>query len=298
MDELALFAGVGGGILGGILSGFRTVCAVEKEPYCREVLLRRQRDGVLPMFPIWDDVRTFDGKRWRGSVDIVTAGFPCQPFSVAGKQRAEDDDRNMWPETIRIIREVGPRYALLENVTGLLTVPYIRTIFGELAESGYDARWRILSAAELGAPHQRDRLWIVADTVKGRVATNAGIHRGNGAEHQENAREVVSSGPEMAQPENAFEGCPCVGRWWKKDPSEISDTEPWWKRGRTGNRLEWRRAGTREVEAGGKRGIVNGKPQPRLGRVVDGVAHRVDRLRAIGNGQVPAVARAAWELLR
>lgn len=108
MNELALFAGAGGGILGGILSGFRTVCAVEIEPYCREVLLRRQRDGVLPLFPIWDDVQTFDGRAWRGLVDVVTAGFPCQPFSVAGKNAGESDERNLWPETIRVIWEVGP----------------------------------------------------------------------------------------------------------------------------------------------------------------------------------------------
>lgn len=162
MNELALFAGVGGGILGGLLCGFRTVCAVEIEPYCREVLLRRQRDGVLPMFPIWDDVRTFDGRPWRGLVDVITAGFPCQPFSVAGKGEAEDDSRNMWPDTIRIIGEVQPVACLLENVPGLLAHEYSRTIFGELAAAGFDAEWASISAEELGAPIVRERLFIVA----------------------------------------------------------------------------------------------------------------------------------------
>ena len=84
MNELHLFAGVGGGILGGILLGHTTVCAVEIEPYCRRVLLQRQRDGILPKFPIWDDVCTFDGKPWRGKVDVVCGGFPCQDISCAG----------------------------------------------------------------------------------------------------------------------------------------------------------------------------------------------------------------------
>ena len=84
MNELHLFAGAGGGILGGMLLGHRTVCAVEIEPYCRKVLLQRQRDGILPWFPIWDDVRTFDGKPWRGIADVVCGGFPCQDISIAG----------------------------------------------------------------------------------------------------------------------------------------------------------------------------------------------------------------------
>jgi len=169
VNELALFAGAGGGILGTQLLGLRVVCAVEIDSYCREVLLRRQEEGHLAPFPIWDDIRTFDGKPWRGIVDVVTAGFPCQPFSVAGKQKGETDKRNLWPSTIRIIREVRPRFALLENVRGLLHArgadgrPYFGRILGDLAKSGYDAKWRLLSAAEVGAPHRRDRLWIVAN---------------------------------------------------------------------------------------------------------------------------------------
>ena len=160
MNELALFAGTGGGILGGILSGFRTVCAVETNKYCQAVLLQRQADKILPYFPIWDDVRTFDGTKWRGVVDIITAGFPCQPFSLAGKRQQENDERNMWPDTIRIIREVRPRFILLENVPGLLSSGYYQRIFAEIAEAGYLFRWEIISAADVGAPHLRKRLWI------------------------------------------------------------------------------------------------------------------------------------------
>ena len=100
MNVLELFAGAGGGILGSLLLGHRTVCAVEIDPYCREILMRRQEEGHLPPFPIWDDARTFDGLPWRGVVDIVAGGFPCQPFSSAGKGLAAHDPRNMWPDTI------------------------------------------------------------------------------------------------------------------------------------------------------------------------------------------------------
>lgn len=163
--ELALFAGAGGGILGTRLLGFRVVCAVEINPYYREVLLRRQEEGILSPFPIWDDVRTFDGREWRGTVDVITGGFPCQGYSVAGKQLGEHDERNLWSDTIRIIREVRPRWVLLENVPNLLTFGYFGTILSDLSESGYDARWKVISAAEVGAPHLRNRVWIVANAV-------------------------------------------------------------------------------------------------------------------------------------
>ncbi len=168
MNELALFAGAGGGILGGHLLGWRTVCAVEYEPYCAAVLIQRQNDGILQPFPIWDDVRTFDGSEWRGVVDVVSAGFPCQPFSTAGKRQGTADDRNLWPDTIRIIRQIRPQFALLENVPGLLSIrdadgrPYFGRILGDLAEAGFDARWGVYSAAGVGAPHLRKRIWIVA----------------------------------------------------------------------------------------------------------------------------------------
>src|SRR3954462_15521300 len=103
MRELALFAGAGGGILGGKLLGWRTVCAVELDPYCRRVLLARQRDGWLPRFPVWDDVRTFDGRRWGGAVDVVSGGFPCTDISAAGRGAGIDGEASgLWREMARI----------------------------------------------------------------------------------------------------------------------------------------------------------------------------------------------------
>jgi DNA (cytosine-5)-methyltransferase 1 len=161
--NIALFAGVGGGELAAkYLRGWRTVCYVEHNPYAVDVLQSRMRDGYLDYAPIWDDCFTFDGYPWRGRVDIISAGFPCQPFSQAGKGLSERDPRNGWPATIRIIDEVRPSIAWLENVPGLISKFYIRRIFGELAEIGYDAEWGCLSAQAVGANHERERLWILA----------------------------------------------------------------------------------------------------------------------------------------
>ena len=162
MNELALFAGAGGGILGGKLLGWRTVCAVEWEAYPASVLCARQNDGILPPFPIWDDVQTFDGRPWRGIVDVVSGGFPCQDISAAGKGAGIDGERSgMWSEMARIICEVRPRFVFVEN-SPMLTSRGLGRVLGDLASMGFDAKWGVLGAADVGANHQRDRIWIVA----------------------------------------------------------------------------------------------------------------------------------------
>ena len=168
---LDLFSGYGGFALGLRLAGLdaTTVCYVEWDKYCQKVIQQRQRDGLLDDAPIWDDIKSFDGRPWRGCVDLLVAGFPCQPHSVAGKRAGADDDRNLWPDTLRIISEVRPSHIILENVPGILVSdggrpPYGGTVVGELSEIGYDAEWMLVSAAEAGAPHLRKRWWLVSHT--------------------------------------------------------------------------------------------------------------------------------------
>ncbi len=164
MNELALFAGAGGGILGGKLLGWRTVCAVEFAPYPRRVLLARQRDGILPRFPIWDDVTTFDGRPWKGRVDVVSGGFPCQDISAAGRGAGISGQRSgLWAEMARIVGEVQPKYVFVEN-SPMLTSRGLDRVLGDLSTLGYDAQWGVLGAIDAGAPHERERIWIVADT--------------------------------------------------------------------------------------------------------------------------------------
>ncbi|WP_208856079.1 DNA cytosine methyltransferase, partial [Chromobacterium subtsugae] len=174
MNELALFAGAGGGILGGHLLGWNTVCAVEWEPYAAAVLAARQNDGLLPHFPIWDDVRTFDGRPWRGLVNVVSGGFPCQDISAAGAGAGIDGARSgLWREMARIIGEVRPSHVLVEN-SPLLVGRGLAVVIGDLAALGYDAQWACLAASDLGAPHQRDRIWLVANARCGRCSEPLG----------------------------------------------------------------------------------------------------------------------------
>lgn len=168
MRELALFAGAGGGILGGKLLGWRTVCAVEINRHCINVLLARQNEGILEPFPIWDDVLTFDGTKWRGLVDVVSGGFPCQDISCAGKGVGITGERSgLWGQMRRIIGEVRPKYAFIEN-SPMLTLRGLDRVLGDLAELGFDANWGVLGADNAGAPHLRKRIWIVAYALPAR----------------------------------------------------------------------------------------------------------------------------------
>lgn len=169
MRELHLFAGAGGGILGGMLLGHAPVGAVEIDPFARAVLHARQADGSLPDFPIYDDVRTFDGTQWRDRVDIIAGGFPCQDLSCAGKGAGIDGARSgLWWEMLRVIREARPRYVYLENVPAI-TGRGLDRVLGSLADLGFDADWLVLSAADAGAPHLRKRWWCLASDA------NAGL---------------------------------------------------------------------------------------------------------------------------
>jgi DNA (cytosine-5)-methyltransferase 1 len=162
VNELALFAGAGGGILGGKLLGWRTVCAVEYDEYAAAILAKRQNDGILQPFPIWDDVQTFDGKPWRGVVDVVSGGFPCQDISCAGNRKGiEGKKSGLWKEFARIICEVRPPRVFVENSPDL-AFRGLGTVLGDLAEMGYDARWGVFSSADIGSCHIRERIWILA----------------------------------------------------------------------------------------------------------------------------------------
>lgn len=265
INELALFAGTGGGILGSKLLGWNTVCAVEIDKYAASVLLQRQNDGILEPFPIWDDVRTFDGKPWREIVDVVSGGFPCQDISCAGKGAGiEGAKSGLWGEMRRIICEIRPELAYMEN-SPMLTVWGLDRLLGDLAEMGYDAEWGIVSAGEVGAPHERERIWILAYTSSERFKKRGllrphnnkkwFIKSGKNLEHSNSERFQKLDLPQKSTRPGFFNWAD--NAWWRTDPAD-------------------------EIESG-------------MGRMVDGAPYRVDRLRAIGNAQVPAVVATAWQ---
>jgi DNA (cytosine-5)-methyltransferase 1 len=267
LNELALFAGAGGGILGGVLLGWRTVCAVECDAYAAAVLAQRQNDGVLEPFPIWSDVRSFDGSTWRGRVDVVSGGFPCQDISLAGRGAGiEGEQSGLWLEMARIIREVRPRFAFVENSPGL-TARGLGRVLGDLAEMGFDAEWGVLGAAHAGAPHLRERIWIVAHRpIDGRREGRArGPDTGDqGEPEQPLLQPQVDQGRAL---HDAMRGRHRAPEGPIQAGQDGAERAGWWS------------------------------VEPGLGRVADGVADRVDRIRALGNGQVPAVAELAWRLL-
>jgi len=241
MNELALFAGAGGGILGGHLLGWRTVCAVEWEAYPASVLLARQNDGLLPPFPVWDDVQTFDGKPWRGIVDVISGGFPCQDISVAGGGAGIDGARSgMWKEMARIIGEVRPKFVFVEN-SPMLTSRGLGTVLADLSKMGFDAEWGIMGADNTGLPHRRKRIWLLASN------TNCKHEKWGG-------KQEVST----------FRGIPRINAYGV-DKSE---------------------QGLRSILSSG------------LCRACNGLPGQMDRLKAIGNAQVPRVAKFAFEVLK
>jgi len=301
LNELALFAGAGGGILGGKLLGWRTVCAVEWEAYPASVLCARQNDGILPPFPIWDDVQTFSGKPWRGIVDVVSGGFPCQDISAAGRGAGIDGERSgMWGEMARIICEVRPRFVFVEN-SPMLTSRGLGRVLGDLASMGFDARWGVLGAADVGAPHQRDRIWIVA---KWRGQLSHAQHNRIRRWEQQQAS-VEEKTKNVADPSTFGSEAGITntqGRKKRKSAIPIDSSIDLAYTKNSGN--VWRNweLGFTQEKHNNRRSPTNGgrewwSIEPAVGRVAHGVADRVHRLKAIGNGQVPLCAATAWRIL-
>lgn len=314
MRELSLYTGCGGGLLGSHLLGWRALGYVEREPYRCRVLSQRIADGLLDDAPIYcGDVREFIrggyADSYAGLVDVVSGGFPCQPFSVAGLQLAEADGRNCWPETIEVVRRIRPRFGWFENVPGLLRLAYWKTICRDLQEAGYEMRHCILGGYDVGAPHVRKRLWILAHTNQ----NGSQARTPNADTRQEgNATIPLNESENVAHAENhngrsgecgAQTGTRQDEQWGRGLASggEISNADE----ARCG---ELRRAGADESEySATERGRVawwrddpaeRGQTAlPHVDRVVDGLAYRVDRLAAIGDGQIPAVVAAAWRKL-
>jgi DNA (cytosine-5)-methyltransferase 1 len=223
VNELHLFAGAGGGILGGMLLGHTCVCAVEINEYARRVLLQRQRDGILPRFPIWDDIRGFDPKPLKGKAHVVCGGFPCQRFSKATRGRANAED--LWPEMLRVVAGTEPDFVFAENVSKRA----IEIAGEDLRKLGYASKAIPLSASDVGADHIRKRYWLLAYSDM-----RSQLRKRNDAK-----------APLLPLLRSGF---------WSTYTDES--------------------------------------------RMVDGMADRMDRIKATGNGQVPIVAATAWKALR
>ena len=242
ITHLSLCTGYGGIDLGlnRVIRDLRTLAYAEIDAFAIEVLLTRMEDGSLDPAPIWTDVRDFPWHLLHGSVDIISAGYPCQPFSHAGLRKGGDDERHLWPHIRRGIESVRPSIVFLENVEGHISMG-LSSVISDLDELGYRCAWGIFSAEECGAPHRRNRVFIIAtDTV---------CERG-----QLSVERIKSAIQDIG-----------------------SD-------GTTRRAEDWSN-------------ITSWTTEPTVCRNNDGATNRVDRLRLLGNGVVPATASLAFRTL-
>ena len=250
-NHLSFCAGYGGIDLAlkSVVPDGRTIAYVEIEAFAIANLVAKMEAGELDQAPVWSDVKTFPAEDFYGLVDIISGGYPCQPFSAAGKRNPKDP-RRLWPYIRRAIQSIRPARVFLENVEGHISLG-LSTVISDLDEDGYRATWGIFSAAECGAPHQRKRVFIMADSrcVSGEVSVG----------WKQSAKSITGSD----------------GEAWRTFPARPGQPQ-----------FDWEEPRTIITQLGG---AVDGSPD-----ILDATTHRVDRLRLLGNGVVPATAAKAW----
>lgn len=322
MNHGSLFSGIGGFDLAAEWMGWNNVLHCEKDKKARAVLKKN-----FPLVESHEDIFNLDGKKYKGSIDIITGGFPCQPFSLAGKRKGRNDDRYLWPEMLRVIRQIKPTYIVGENVYGLLNMENGKTldkIYSDLENEGYKVESFIIPACALGAWHRRDRIWIIA------YSDQRNDRRKSRAICKEKREKRIQQQHEMGIFANASET-------WLSDAGKLpidsdSNTNEQ-NTGRNGEAQKIQRVNRPEVcrgNAGGantkhrKEIITDSNPpglqrngqrrtdqewkstkrftrsscgtwngwevEPGMGRVVNGLPGRVDRIKQLGNAIVPQVA--------
>ena len=273
MKVLDLFSGIGGFSLGLERAGMSTVAMCEKDPYCRKILAKH-----WPDLTIHEDIRNLDGKRYAESIDLVCGGFPCQPFSVAGKRKGTNDDRHLWPEMLRVIKESRPRWVIGENVFGFINMA-LDDVQADLEREHYEVRKFVLPAVAVDAKHRRDRIILIAYSNSPAVWDRT--------ERQEIGRDHLQAGRQTITPNDGT-------------AQSLADTQS--------ERVQGLRSGREQEPHAHERQELpmceSQRPRPAyweaepcVGRVADGVPNRVDRIRGLGNAVVPQLIQAIGELV-
>jgi len=272
---IAFCAGYGGIERGLDLAGVehRVIAYVEIEAFAIANLVSKMEAGLLPPAPIYTDIKTFPSEIFRGKVSILTGGYPCQPFSSAGKRLGEDDPRHLWPHIRRHIEAIRPVQCFFENVEGHVSLG-LSTVVSDLEEDGYRSAWGIFSAREVGAPHQRKRVYIMANS------NNTRFGQSKQANETQSSKRLDSGS--VSQRKN------------------VAYTDSALGTGRGGPSGAHKEHADVDSGSNASRGLATFKwpTEPRVGRVVDGGSYRVDRLRMLGNGVVPQTAAKAYITLR
>ena len=267
MNVLDLFSGIGGFSLGLESTGFfKTIAFVEKDKFCQKVLQKN-----FPNIPIEDEVRNVKGERFKA--DVITGGFPCQPFSVAGKRRGTEDDRFLWDETLRVITETKPKWFVGENVEGIVNIQegkVLQQIQKDLEAESFQVQCLIIPASGVGAWHQRKRVWIIANSdTRLSIGENKEIQArriasNNGGQDVSNSNSIglssKTNNEKLERKRFSFKDNKTSGR------SRLSTTESWWQ---TQSKLC---------------GVPNG-----ISTELD--KDRANRIKALGNSIVPQIAR-------
>jgi len=253
------------------LGGSRAVCMVEGEAFAVATLAAQMEQGGLAPAPIWSDLRTFDARPWRGVVDCVTGGYPCQPFSLAGHRRGEDDPRHLWPDVARVLRECEPAWCFFENVSGHLSLGG-HDVIRELQALGFRVACSLWTAEEVGAPHRRERLFVMGVRHAASDPDRIGLRQPSG--HRATGAAITG-----------HDG----------SPGRVADAEP--ERHESGVIVLHKESiGTIARNHRESGNVEHGAwaTEPDVGRVAHGVAARVERLRMLGNGVVPEQAAQAF----
>jgi DNA (cytosine-5)-methyltransferase 1 len=292
LNGLDLFSGIGG-IAWALKPWVRPYAYCEREPYAQGVLLSRMADRSLPAAPIWDDVRTLRADHFNLPIDIVSGGFPCQDLSVAGTGAGLEGSRSgLVFDMLRLIGELGPKFVFMENVPALAVRGLDRLLL-ELDALGYDARWTVISAAEVGAPHLRERIWILAHANRARVRVESKPEpRGSGTP------EPIPDGPKesLAHSDRVRERQPPVSRDCERLRTGISGEDV---ADGDGESVEGQREVAKRIREEQPEPWDGGwwAAEPDVDRVVNGLPNRVDRIKGLGNAVVPQAAREAFRRL-
>lgn len=272
MNQIELFAGIGGFGLAGRWAGIETICQVEIDPFCQKVLQKN-----FPNAQRHADIKNFDGTKYFGAVDIISGGFPCQPYSTAGKRLGKEDERHLWPEMLRVIREARPRWVVGENVGGLISWSgglVFEEVCADLEAIGYEVQPFVLPACSVDAPHRRDRIWFVANTNYN--AGQRSISKYNEGTEYESKTWAAHSSNDAPNSNGS--------RQQKHNPSAVSN----WPGFTSGNVSGiWERWTSEPAICGMDDGISAGLDK-----------HRNKRLKALGNAIVPQVAYQIFSAIK
>lgn len=283
---LSLCSGHGGLELGLTIAepGYESVCHVERNAFCASALVARMEDKAMDRAPVWDDVKSFDGRPWRGKVDILTAGYPCQPFAASGSRKAEKDPRHLWPDVRRIAEEIQPEWIFCENVEGHLDRG-LQSVLDDLARMDFEPKAGLFAAGEVGASHRRRRIFILAhaNTSTIRMRGEHQVRRSGDA-----VRTVEPGIGEAISPEGSRTELDGVlddiqgGRSTSGNPYTLPAFAP-----PPCDFKAWDKITSRHL------GL-----EPCLYGLDHGMADRMERSEGAGNGVVPLAAAYAWRTLR